>query len=153
MRINIGRVVLAGALAGLVMNLADLGVNVWIMGGLWGRLLAHHAVTLGTPALILLGASAFVLGVSGVWLYSATVPAYGASPGTVVRVSVTVWAVAYVVPVLALVVVEREVLLAVAFAAWGLLKTGLGLGVGTWWLRELEVGLADLRNRVGASPT
>jgi len=93
-KINWGRVVLGGLLAGLVLNVLDLLVNgVWL-GTEWNA--AMQALGKGRMDAALIKwfvISDFLLGIFMVWLYAAIRPRYGAGARTAVYAGVATWLV------------------------------------------------------------
>ncbi len=91
-KINWGRVVLGGLLAGLVLNIID-----WLVYGVWladDFEAAMQALGLGTIPAGMMGLYVvwdFVLGIFVVWLYAAIRPRYGAGPKTAVLAGLAVW--------------------------------------------------------------
>ena len=93
-KINWGRVVLGGLLAGLVLNVLDFLVNgVWLASE-WNA--AMQALGKGpvTAALIKwFVIYDFLIGIFMVWLYAAIRPRYGAGVRTAVYAGVATWLV------------------------------------------------------------
>ncbi len=93
-KINWGRVVLGGLLAGLVLNVLDFLVNgVWL-GTEWNA--AMQALGKGRMDAALIKwfvISDFLLGIFMVWLYAAIRPRYGAGARTAVYAGVATWLV------------------------------------------------------------
>src|SRR6058998_130708 len=84
-KINWGRVVLGGLLAGVVLNIVD-----WLTWGVWLKPDLEAAMqALGKPA----GAmnSAIPLGIGLLWVYAAIRPRFGAGPKTAVIAGLAVW--------------------------------------------------------------
>jgi hypothetical protein len=98
-RINAGRVVLGGLLAGLVINLIDFVVNVPILGARWSqysRALGVDESKVGTGSALGWIASDFIFAILLVWLYAAIRPRFGPGPRTAVLASVVVWFISHV---------------------------------------------------------
>jgi len=92
-RINWGRVVLGGLLAGVVLNVVD-----WLVYGVWLKAdLAAAMQALGKQpgamdsAVPLWVALDFVYGIGLLWVYAAIRPRFGAGPKTAVIAGVAVW--------------------------------------------------------------
>lgn len=66
MGISVPRLVLSGLVAGFIINLGELAVNVWLLGDAWAAALAGYGVHLDMPALVLWGLGSFVFGIVGV---------------------------------------------------------------------------------------
>ena len=98
-KINSGRVILAGLVAGLVINVVDFVVNVTILGAQWKA----ATVALGVNADQVSGQAAagwitmdFIVGLFTAWLYAAIRPRYGAGAGTGLRAGVAIWFIVHV---------------------------------------------------------
>ena len=140
MGISTPRLLLSGLVAGFVINLCELAVNVWLLGSRWSAALASFGITLDFPALALWGVGSFVLGIVGVWIYAAIRPCYPAGAATAVRAGIALWAATYLyvcVGMMGMSAVPRG-LLAVALA-WGLVEMVLAVYVGAWLYREGEL--------------
>ncbi len=91
-KINWGRVVVGGLLAGLVLNVFDFLVNgVWLVAD-WDA--AMQALGKGPISNAMIGLYVlwdFVLGIFIVWLYAAIRPRYGAGPGTAMLAGLAAW--------------------------------------------------------------
>lgn len=140
MGISLPRLLLSGLVAGFVINLGELAVNVWLLGDAWSGALAGFGVTLGLPEMAIWGLGTFVLGIVGVWIYAAARPHYGAGPLTAVRAGAAVWAVTYLyVAVGALGTVPLPVGLVLASTAWGLVEICAAVYLGAWLYQEGEL--------------
>ncbi len=92
-RINWGRVVLGGLLAGVVLNVIDwLVYGVWLRADLAAALQAlgkqTSAMDAGLPLWVALD---FVYGIGLLWVYAAIRPRFGAGPKTAALAGVAVW--------------------------------------------------------------
>lgn len=144
MGISLPRVVLGGLVAGFVINLGELAVNVWLLGDAWAAVLAGFGVTLDVPALALWGVGSFVVGVVGVWIYAAIRPRYAEGAATALRAALAVWAVTYLyvaIGALGIASVPKGLLLGTAL--WGLIEMGAAVYVGAWLYREGELAEAS----------
>jgi hypothetical protein len=142
-QVYLPRVVVGGLIAGFVVNLGELAVNVWIFGSRWREALAGLGLDVDAPALVLWGAGSFVLGIVGVWIYAATSARYGPGPWTALRAGVAAWAAAFLCPSVGLLgmgVFPRDLLL-VSLAA-GLVAVCLGVYLGAWLYREGDLAEA-----------
>ena len=96
-RINLGRVILGGIVAGILINVSEFILNVPVLGkdieAAMAALGKHTPMGSGTMSVWL--AYGLVLGIAAVWLYAAIRPRYGAGPGTAFRAGLFVWFLAY----------------------------------------------------------
>jgi hypothetical protein len=142
MGISVPRLVLSGLVAGFIINLGELAVNVWLLGRRWATVLAGMGIHLDMPALVLWGIGSFVVGIVGVWIYVAIRPRYAPGGSTALRAALAVWAVTYLYVMIGLLgasLVPKGLLL--GSAAWGLVEMAVAVYVGAWLYREGE--LAD----------
>jgi len=98
-KINTGRVILAGLVAGLVINVVDFVVNVPILGAQWKA----ATVALGVNADQVSGQAAagwitmdFLVGLFTAWLYAAIRPRYGAGARTGLCAGIATWFIVHV---------------------------------------------------------
>ena len=95
-RINVGRVILGGLLAGLVINISETILNLVVVAKeMEDALRALNLPPLGTGPIMGFVASSFVVGIAIVWLYAAIRPRFGAGPKTGVIAGLVVWFFAY----------------------------------------------------------
>ena len=98
-KINAGRVILGGLLAGLVMNVIDYIVNVPLLGAQWmNETTALHITNMPSPMMSAMGwiLSDLLLGLIGVWLYAGIRPRFGPGPGTAIKAGLWVWSISAV---------------------------------------------------------
>jgi hypothetical protein len=141
-KINIGRVLLGGVAAGVVVNLGELLRR----SGAIGHRMELALVELGLPkpgtgtlvSHIVLG---FLLGVLLVWLYAAVRTRFGPGPKTAVLAGLFVWLFAVLWPGLdagLMGVYDPDLL--VFISVWGLFQLLIAALVGAWLYREAETG-------------
>lgn len=94
-RINVGRVIAGGLLAGLIANVLDFAVNAMWLAAEWDD--GFRGLGLDPALISPLGwiVSDFVFGLVMVWLYAAIRPRFGPGPKTAVLAAVVVWAIAH----------------------------------------------------------
>lgn len=138
--VDMGRVIVGGLVAGLIVNLGELAVNVWLLGDAWSAALAGLGLSFDTASLILWGAGSFVLGIVGVWIYASAGARYGPGPVTALRAGAAVWAAAFLFPSIGLLGAGPfpRGLVAIALA-WGLVEVCLAVYMGSWLYREGEL--------------
>lgn len=94
-RINIGRVIVGGIVAGIIINLAEGIVNGAILGQQWKEWAQSLGPASNPPsngaAMGLWTLLGFALGFVGLWLYAAIRPRYGASPKTALLAGFVLW--------------------------------------------------------------
>ncbi len=142
-KINTGRVILGGLVAGLVMNTSQFVLHAIVLGADGNKLLADwQALGLHVEAdprlLMALVGITFVLGVLAVWTYAAIRPRFGAGPKTAIFAGVAVWAMSYLyaaVYVYGGVVIYPPKLTWLP-VAWSLIELPIATVIGAWLYRE-----------------
>jgi len=100
-KVNLGRVVAGGLLAGLVMNIIDGITNGALLGAQWqseGQALSP--TLMATPGLETTSMTGWVVvdfltGIALVWLYAAIRPRFGAGPRTALISAFVTWLVGH----------------------------------------------------------
>lgn len=94
--INVGRVVIGGLVAGLLINISEFILNMIVLGEDMNAAIARlNLPPLGGGAIGTFVVLAFALGIVTVWVYAAIRPRYGAGPVTALRAGAAVWFLAY----------------------------------------------------------
>lgn len=137
-RINMGRVVVGGLLAGLLINVSEAILN----GVLFGEENNAALAALNRPPMdngmivwfVILG---FGLGIVAVWLYAAIRPRFGPGVRTAVLASLAVWVLAYLYPNTFIAVMGLfPTRLMVIGTAWGLVEVVVATIAGAWAYTE-----------------
>lgn len=90
--INMGRVLLGGLLAGVVLNIGEFLFNGVLMANQMKEWMAQHNLTEpGTTFLVVATVLTFLLGIFLVWLYAAIRPRLGAGPKTAICAASILW--------------------------------------------------------------
>ncbi|HAK54759.1 MAG: hypothetical protein QF463_01170 [Vicinamibacterales bacterium] len=136
--INIGRVVVGGLVAGLVMNVGEYILNEPLLGAeLTAALEARNLPAVGGGAIGVFVTMTFAFGILLVWLYAAVRPRLGPGPKTAVTIGVVVWFLAYFGPTVAMNVMGMlPGRLAMIGAVWGLVEVPLAALAGAWMYHE-----------------
>jgi hypothetical protein len=94
-KINIGRLIVGGLVAGLIINIAEGVTNGAILGQQWKQWAAKMAPVTQQPtnaeAMTLWTILAFALGLIAIWMYAAVRPRFGAGPKTAIIVGLVLW--------------------------------------------------------------
>src|SRR5258708_35656297 len=85
-RINLGRLIAAGLLAGLILNIGEAGLHAGVLGqaGVDAYKALGREAPHGASFLVMLLAMTFVQGILAMWLYAAIRPRLGPGPKTAV---------------------------------------------------------------------
>jgi hypothetical protein len=142
-KINAGRVVVGGLLAGLVMNASEAFLHAGVLAADGARLLEDWKargleVDVRPSQLLWLFGITFLLGILAVWTYAAIRPRFGAGPRTALLAGLAVWAMSYLY---AGVYIDAGIpvypsKLAWLPVGWGLVEIPLATLVGSWIYRE-----------------
>lgn len=92
-KINLGRVVLGGLLAGVVLTVFEFVLNGLILGDQWTAAMEslNRTEPEGAGVMIAYVVWNLVLGIALVWLYAAVRPRFGPGPKTAVVTGLAVW--------------------------------------------------------------
>ncbi len=136
--INLGRVILGGLLAGVVLNVGETVLNMLILGKDWeDAMRAINKPAVGGGAIGILMALGFVLGIVAVWLYAAIRPRFGVGPRTAICAGLTVWMLTYAWPSLSgmpMNIFPHRLL--VISMLWGLFEVPIATVAGAWLYKE-----------------
>jgi len=137
-KINWGRVILGGLLAGVVVNVFEGAA-----GMLWEQEYQAAMTALGktmemSPVLMayFLGFG-FVYGIFAVWFYAAIRPRFGPGPKTAACAALAVWFIGYLAPTLGYIMLDLfpAPLMTKALVV-GLVEIILGTQLGAWLYKE-----------------
>ncbi|MGH9318425.1 MAG: hypothetical protein ACRD3V_00825 [Vicinamibacteria bacterium] len=142
-KINSGRVILGGLVAGLVMNVSEAVLHAVVLAEDGAKLLEDWKalglnVEMAPTLLLWLIGITFVLGILAVWTYAAIRPRFGAGPSTAICAGLAVWAMSYLyagVYVHAGIVIVPTKLTWLP-VVWGLVEIPVATLLGAWLYRE-----------------
>jgi hypothetical protein len=136
--INLGRVILGGIVAGIVVNISEFLLNEKVLKSEWDAAMKSMGKTMPADSAILVWILfGFVVGIGAVWLYAAIRPRYGAGAGTAVRAGITVWFFMSLLPTIAeanLGLFPKNVLM--TSVIWSLVELIIATVLGAWLYRE-----------------
>jgi hypothetical protein len=137
-KINNGRVILGGLLAGVIINIGEYVLNEPILGKDWAAAMKSLGKDpVGGSSIAIFVAFGFVLGILMVWLYAAIRPRFGPGPKTAVCAGLVVWALAYLYGAagqMAVGVFPSRLLL--IGTIWGLVELAIASLAGAWVYSE-----------------
>jgi hypothetical protein len=138
-RINWGRVLLGGIVAGILINVSEFILNGMVLRNEFEAAMSAlgREPAMGQGAMTVWIVYGFVLGIAAVWLYAAIRPRYGPGAGTAVKAGLAVWFLAYFLVSVgnANMGLFPARLLAIG-AVWGLFEIVIAAVVGAWLYRE-----------------
>lgn len=137
-RINMGRVILGGLVAGLVVNIGETILNLFVIGSQMEAVLkAHNLPPVENQAIAGFVVLCFLLGILTVWVYAASRPRFGPGVGTAVKVALAVFYFAFLFPQAGNVLLGIfPPGLTIVALAWGLGELVLGSIAGAWVYSE-----------------
>lgn len=95
-RINLGRVIAGGIVAGIIIDIVEYVLNAIVLADRWTAIMAaHNLPQFTTSAIITFNIIGLVTGVAAVWTYAAIRPRFGEGPGTAFIAALLIWVVAY----------------------------------------------------------
>ncbi len=126
--INTARVIVGGIVAGLVINIGEFALNMYVVKADMEAAIARlNLPPVDQSAIGIFVTMGFVLGIAAVWLYAAIRPRYGAGPGTALCAGAAVWFFAYLFP-------------GISYSAMGMFPTSLTVTGLAWGLGEVLLG-------------
>ena len=137
-KINVGRVVLGGLLAGLVMNIGEFLLNGVILTKDWDEAMRSLGKQpIGGQAIAVFVVLAFLLGIVTVWIYAAIRPRFGAGAKTAVYAGLVVWILTSLFAVIGQwptgIFPTRLLLIG---CVWALVETPIASVAGAWLYKE-----------------
>lgn len=137
-KINMGRVILGGLLAGLIINVGEFVLNGVILEKDFEAVMRslNKPPVSGTAIAVFL-VLGFVLGIIIVWIYAAIRPRFGAGPKTAVCAGLTAWALAYLYTSAGQAPIGIfPTRLLVIGTVWGLVELAIAAVAGAWLYKE-----------------
>ncbi|MGQ0742084.1 MAG: hypothetical protein ACT4OG_07295 [Alphaproteobacteria bacterium] len=94
--INLGRVILGGVVAGIIIDIVEGVVHGMLIADQWEAVMTSLNLPMfGTTEIIWFNVLGLVLGIVAVWTYAAMRPRFGAGPKTAVFAALLIWVTAY----------------------------------------------------------
>lgn len=137
-RINLGRVIVGGIVAGIIVDIFEFVLNGWYLAPQWNSVMASlNRTPVDTNAIIAFNIMGLVYGLAAVWTYAAIRPRFGEGPGTAVRAALLIWVTGYVLADAALLVMGIFPLsLTVTLIAVGLVEIVVATLAGGYFYKE-----------------
>ena len=137
-RINLGRVLIGGLVAGLIINIGEFILNgVLLAEDMTAAMAALNKPPVDQRMIMWFVLFCFGLGFMLVWTYAAIRPRFGAGIKTAICASTLVWGLAYLYPNLFMIIIDifpRNI--TVMGIAWGLGELILAGIAGAWLYKE-----------------
>jgi len=144
-KINLGRVVLGGLLAGVVLTVLEFVLNEPILGDQWTAAMESLSRTAPESAGAMIGYVIwnFLLGIALVWFYAAVRPRFGPGPKTAVLTGVAVWFVLWLLGFGGTVIAGMfPTNLVVITLIWEFFEVPIATVAGAWLYQEGEAPAA-----------
>jgi pimeloyl-ACP methyl ester carboxylesterase len=137
-RINMGRVLLGGLLAGLIINTSEFILNgVVFADEMNAAMAALNKPPIANSMIVWFVVLGFGIGFMTVWLYAAIRPRFGAGPSTALCAALTIWGLAYLYPNIFIVIMDLfPTKLMVIGTVWGLVEVVVAGVAGSWVYTE-----------------
>lgn len=135
--VNRNRLLLAGLLAGLMINVLEF-IGSFLFMEQAQAMLAEHDLALaeGPLLMVFLLLLGFVTGIVLVWLYVGARCVYGPGPATALRVALAAWVLWYVATMVSMYMIGLYALGDVVMGAvWGLVVVCLATLAGAWFYK------------------
>lgn len=137
-KINLGRVILGGLLAGLVLNIGELVLNAAILEEEWKAAMESlNRAQVGDAAVVWFNVWGFVFGIAAVWTYAAMRPRFGAGPKTAIIVGLALWFMLWVLGFGSSIIMGLfPTNLVLITLVWGLFEVPIATVAGAWLYKE-----------------
>ena len=137
-KINIGRVVLGGLLAGVVLNIGEFILNVALLEEQWKAAMESlNRAQVGDAAVVWFNLWGIVMGIAIVWTYAAMRPRFGAGPKTAIIVGLALWFMLWVLGFgSSMIMGLYPTILVLITLVWGLFEVPIATVAGAWLYKE-----------------
>jgi uncharacterized membrane protein len=136
-KINVARVILGGLVAGLIINISEYVLNIYVIAEQSAAIMERMGLQQpGMHQIMVFVALTFVLGIVLVFLYAGLRPRFGAGVGTAVIAAIAVWLLMSFSVASDVVIGLAPANLALLVAAWTLVETVVASVVGAWLYKE-----------------
>jgi len=96
-KINLGRVIVGGLAAGIIINAFEFVLNGVVLVDQWPELMkAINRPVLGMNEVVYFNLFGFLQGLVAVWTYAAIRPRFGAGPMTAIIAALLTWTTSYI---------------------------------------------------------
>ncbi|HVT19595.1 MAG TPA: hypothetical protein VHQ90_25860 [Thermoanaerobaculia bacterium] len=134
-KINLGRVILGGLLAGLLVNIGEFLLHTKVIVAEETAQMAAKGGTMGDFKIWII--YSFVYGIALVWLYAAIRPRFGAGAGAAACAGATAWFFGGFLSAVAMVNLGLFPLnTTVITTIWGLVESVIAAIAGAWLYKE-----------------
>ena len=136
-KINVGRVIIGGLLAGLIINISEMILHFAVVGESYQMVMEEFGLAPPDAAIAGYVVLGFLLGIAIVWVYAAIRNRFGPGPQTALLAGFIVWALAYLYPTVGVSFIGMfPTGLLVIGVVWGLIEVLIAAFAGAWMYRE-----------------
>jgi hypothetical protein len=136
-KINIGRVILGGLVAGLIINISEYVLNTYVAAEESAAIMERMGLPpVGMHQIAWFLILTFVLGIIIVFVYAGMRPRFGAGAKTAAIAGVVIWLVAMMSAVADTIMGILPSNLLLLAGAWSLVETVVAAVVGAWLYQE-----------------
>jgi hypothetical protein len=136
--INMGRVVVGGLVAGVLINISEFLLNAVVLAqDMTDALKALNRPPVDNTMIVWFVVLAFGIGIMAVWVYAAIRPRMGPGVQTAICASLVIWGLAYLYPNLSSVILGLfPAKLMIIATVWGLVELLVAGIAGAWIYTE-----------------
>jgi hypothetical protein len=136
--INMGRVVVGGLVAGLLINVSEFVLNAVVLAeDMNAAMAALNRPPIDNGMIVWFVLLAFGIGIMAVWVYAAVRPRFGPGVQTAICASLVVWGLAYLYPNVTTIVLGLfPIRLMIIATVWGLVEVLVAGVAGAWIYTE-----------------
>jgi|SRR5690348_16181449 len=136
--INLGRVILGGFVAGIIVNIFEFVLNGVLLADQWPGVMASiNRPMIDMHAIIIFNIVGFVYGIAAVWTYAAIRPRFGSGVKTAIYAGGLTWVTAYLIATTTPVIMGVFPLrMACVMVAVGLVEIVVATIAGAWLYKE-----------------
>jgi len=136
-KINVARVILGGLLAGLVMNISEYVLNIYVIAEESEAIMQRLGLPpLGNHQIGIFVAMTFVLGIIAIFVYAAMRPRFGAGVKTAVITAVAFWLLTSVGGFADMILGIIPANMFGLTAVWTLVEAVVAIVIGAWLYQE-----------------
>jgi hypothetical protein len=137
-KINLGRVLLGGLVAGLLLNIGEFVLNEVILAEQWAAYMAEAGMEpFGAGEMVAFLVILFLFGIVLIWIYAAIRPRFGPGPKTALIAGLAMWAIAWALIGASFIAAGLyPVGLTVSSIVWGFFEVPIAAVAGAWLYRE-----------------
>jgi pimeloyl-ACP methyl ester carboxylesterase len=136
--INMGRVVLGGLAAGLLINISESLLNAVVLANdMTAAMAALNKPAIDNSMIVWFVILGFGIGIMAVWVYAAIRPRFGPGVQTAICAALVIWGLAYLYPNLFMIIMGLfPTRLMVIATVWGLAEVLIAGVAGAWIYTE-----------------